>query len=365
MFLRRTTSIVRTLPLTLSIALCSGLGAQQFCDSTMQLWSSTSLQLPGADCQSWNTVGAVGTGIPGAPVGNPAPGLRFAHQFNLGSLPGTTPYSIIHLLHVPTGPGSALTFGPCPPWAAKIDLAIDYRAEAYLPLGAFGSSIGFRWAAVQNGHTYLCDRCGTTGSWQTATANLNWARRTDLGLSPALFTEPVTGTVLDLAAGPVRFGVVSTNSCPSPIGCGFAQSAFGQLDNFCASVHVLIGPGCPGTLGVPGNEPGEAHPGGSFVDRFTRIPYGLAVYVVGFDCELSNFGFLPFDLTNLGAPGCYLRTSLDLVGLASGNAPMASFTIDLSFAPPGLRFYTQGFSVDPGANAFWYVASDAALVIVQ
>lgn len=359
----------------LAAAVAGPVAAQSYCDSTMQNWSSTALQIAGADCMAsnpWNTSGVVSAATPGfLGAGNPPPSLRFSHAFTLGTPPGTSPWSTIHFLHTPNAPAAALTFGPCPPTAAtRIDLSVDYQALSYAPPGAFGGTIAFRWAAVQNGIVYLCDRCGCgscvpPGSWQIPIGSFALHSHQSLGLSPSRFTAPVTGAPLVLGAGPTRFGVVTGNSCFTFGGCGQAQTAVGLLDNFCVSVQANIGTGCVGSLGVPGNEPGPALAGGVFSNTFTRLPFGLVVFTLGYSCTTSGFGPLPFELSGIGAPGCHLRHSLDAIDVVIGTPPTATRSFMIPGGLLGLRFYTQGFSFDAPANPLGLVASDAAAVLVQ
>jgi hypothetical protein len=81
---------------------------------------------------------------------------------------------------------------------------------------------------------------------------------------------------------------------------------------------------------------------------------------------------LPFDLSGIGAPGCFLRINLILfeavaaVGLGSGGG-VAAFTWPLP-ADPALRgsnLFFQAFAVDANANALGLTSSNALQAVVQ
>ena len=132
-----------------------------------------------------------------------------------------------------------------------------------------------------------------------------------------------------------------------------------------AANYTPFGAGCAGSLGVPvlaaaaGSLP---LPGTTFTATITAAPNGLALMATGFSNTLSGSTPLPASLTNLGMPGCDLLVELLLLDVVSATGTTLAWSLPL---PPGgallgLRFYQQGFVVDPAANAFGLAASNGA-----
>jgi hypothetical protein len=72
---------------------------------------------------------------------------------------------------------------------------------------------------------------------------------------------------------------------------------------------------------------------------------------------------LPLDLTLLGAPGCWLRTSIEAVQPVQNVFGNATWSIAI---PPvlGATFYVQTLPFDPAVNALGLTASNGARVVI-
>ena len=72
------------------------------------------------------------------------------------------------------------------------------------------------------------------------------------------------------------------------------------------------------------------------------------------------------DLGVLGAPGCFGHVTPDVLDVVSGVAGAASFSLSIPATPAlaGFELHTQAIVVDPAANAFGGVVSDAATATV-
>jgi hypothetical protein len=72
---------------------------------------------------------------------------------------------------------------------------------------------------------------------------------------------------------------------------------------------------------------------------------------------------LPFDMTVIGAPGCFLRASLDglIVGVATDAQGSAKFTLPIPNLAGllGVQFYNQYTVFDGPANAIGLVTTNA------
>jgi PKD repeat protein len=125
--------------------------------------------------------------------------------------------------------------------------------------------------------------------------------------------------------------------------------------------------GCPGSLGVPGNEClAEPRLGASASASFTNLPQDAAIVVLGLGNSVSPFGPLPLELTPFGMPGCFGRVSPDSVEFVLGAGNRATWSLFVPNAAMYLctRLYTQAIALDAGANAGGATLSDAAAMVV-
>lgn len=175
-----------------------------------------------------------------------------------------------------------------------------------------------------------------------------------------------TGTNVNFALGLARnglFGAAATVFTPR-VWNGTLH--FETVDQGLA-IYQVFGAGCPGPLGVPGNQVTNGpHLGQTMSANFTNLPTSVAFHMLGFSRTFSNLGPLPADLTAFGAPGCAARVSADAISLllGSGNTATFSWTLPNNGAFLGMRLYNQALALAPGANALGGILSDAAMLVV-
>jgi hypothetical protein len=132
---------------------------------------------------------------------------------------------------------------------------------------------------------------------------------------------------------------------------------------------TFFGPGCAGTLGVPGLAPApQSRPllGTTLRLDATNLPVGAGIMMLGLGNTASPFGPLPLDLTPLGMPGCAGRVSPDAQTFLFGAGGTAQFALTLPLNPvlAGTLFYDQVLVLDPGVNAFGATMSDATASLI-
>jgi hypothetical protein len=133
------------------------------------------------------------------------------------------------------------------------------------------------------------------------------------------------------------------------------------------SSYVGFGSGCAGSMPVTRLVPGDTPRIGELLTvLINNLPADAAFVITGFSNTSSVLGPLPLDLTNLGMPGCSLRTSAESTLLVLGGGNRAGMELLLPFAGSliGLRFFQQAAVLDAPANAAGIVASDAIEAIV-
>jgi hypothetical protein len=130
--------------------------------------------------------------------------------------------------------------------------------------------------------------------------------------------------------------------------------------------YTVFGPGCTGTLGIPGNVVTNLpRIGQTMTANFTNLAFNVAFVLIGWSNTSSAFGPLPLDLTLIGAPTCFLRVSLDVATPISGAGGTATYSLAVpnSVTVLGFTLHTQALSFDT-VNPFGAVLSDAATVVV-
>jgi hypothetical protein len=151
---------------------------------------------------------------------------------------------------------------------------------------------------------------------------------------------------------------------------GNATTLFGdtwELDLGPLASFTPQGTGCVGSRGVPqlaalgGSLP---RAGQLFVTRTTNLPLGGPVFQLLGVSDADYGGTpLPLDLTLLGAPGCWLRTSIETVQPAQNILGAATWSIAI---PPvlGATFHLQTLPFDPTANGLGLTASNGGRVVI-
>jgi hypothetical protein len=163
-------------------------------------------------------------------------------------------------------------------------------------------------------------------------------------------------------AGPMVFTLASPGSNNSWI-----QATWLNLSLAPLAGYAVFGPGCPGSLGIPGNV-ATALPriGQSLSVNFTNLAQNAGIVLIGWSNTMAGSIPLPFNLGPLGAPGCHVRVSADASMLVLGGSGTVTYQLaipwSLSFL--GAVLYTQCLALNPGANALGAVTSDAAAATV-
>ena len=124
------------------------------------------------------------------------------------------------------------------------------------------------------------------------------------------------------------------------------------------STYVGFHPGCSGTLPatrlVPRDTPKIGKP---LKATLFDLPIDIALLAMGFGKPAA-----PVSLQAFGMPGCSFAINPDAIAGLVGANHQARFELPIPNKPPlvGLRFYHQALVLDPGANGFGAVTSDAA-----
>lgn len=179
--------------------------------------------------------------------------------------------------------------------------------------------------------------------------------------SEASFASPDAVLRVGLAQAAPVFGPVATSP---QFGQRLWNGAlhYGTTQRNGAAGYGLIGTGCPGSLGVPGNRATSLPRLGTSVSMvIDRLPASLGLLGFG-DQRLSP----ATDLAAYGMPGCpaYLDPFL-LVPLAGvANQASLSVAVPATASLVGAQLYVQALSLDPLLNAYGYATSDAAVLLV-
>lgn len=140
-----------------------------------------------------------------------------------------------------------------------------------------------------------------------------------------------------------------------------SQTAIGRVGP--TSTYVSFAGGCAGTRAtsrlVPMDTP---RIGATHVVHAFELPVDVAVMVFG----LAPIWPAPLSLGPLGMPGCTWRVATDALIMIGGQAGVARSLLQIPDAPwlVGMAFYNQAIVMDPGANMFGAVVSDAAVGVI-
>lgn len=203
---------------------------------------------------------------------------------------------------------------------------------------------------------------GTVGSRPNGTA---------LEVGATLIAEWSNGKVLVAAgASPQRIdlGFFPPNSACS--GSGWALGGDQLMANALLYVArpAVYGPtaaGCAGTSGVPtiAAAPGSRPLLGTTLNvTIGNLPLSQAIVALGFSDTQFGAIPLPFDLTPINMPGCFLRTDILLSTAVAGSGNTASWSLPVPNVGPlnGLVFFNQAFALDPAANPTGLTVSNLA-----
>lgn len=172
---------------------------------------------------------------------------------------------------------------------------------------------------------------------------------------------------LAITTGGSKYGIFSATITNSRIWNGILH--YGTQQTSEGAGFGYFAPGCAGTLGIAGQSfTGSPRLGSSLNVTVDRLPLSAMVYLIGFSRTTSSFGPLPFDMTAIGAPGCFGRVSLDaqLFSFGAGNTAAVSINVPANPNLAGLQAFTQPLVLDTGFNTLGVSMGDAwALLIAQ
>jgi hypothetical protein len=130
------------------------------------------------------------------------------------------------------------------------------------------------------------------------------------------------------------------------------------------AMWAVFGNGCPGPAGTPSlTTVGTLPVLGSTLAL--RVTYGIGaaagLLAVGLSDQQWGGGALPQSLAPIGMPGCSLRVSTEWLGGLTLSSGVANVAWQLPSAPAfvGFQFFAQGLVLDPTANPFGAVVTDA------
>ncbi len=138
---------------------------------------------------------------------------------------------------------------------------------------------------------------------------------------------------------------------------------------YSASVSQL-GPGCPGSRGVPDLGPmGPSRPvlGSLFTMEIRNaLTPGLVLGVMGVPGTHWGQHPLPAELGFLGMPGCYLYTDIQATGIVAsqGGTYRWALAIPIAAQLAGMSMRAQALCGDPGVNVLGAITSNGLSLIV-
>jgi hypothetical protein len=126
--------------------------------------------------------------------------------------------------------------------------------------------------------------------------------------------------------------------------------------------HAPFGSGCAGSAGVPRLD-AESLPwiGSALTLRLSNLPPQMpAALNLGFSNSAWGALSLPFPLTGIGMPGCWLLVSPDVLCSIPGTSGTTTFRIQIPFDPSlvWVSFHNQAIVLDPGANPLGLTTSN-------
>lgn len=132
-------------------------------------------------------------------------------------------------------------------------------------------------------------------------------------------------------------------------------------------IVAQVGPGCAGTFGTPLLTASAPELGKPVALRCANLrPGQQGLFALGVSSTNYQGLPLPLDLTPLGMPGCFARTSAESLLIGTNTNGVLDTTIPMPTTPAtlGFQFFVQAFSQDPLINAFGAAASNALALTV-
>lgn len=188
---------------------------------------------------------------------------------------------------------------------------------------------------------------------------------TGCGMAYRTGTINVSTADLTITAGSSKFGLFTATQTTSRPWCGTLH--YDTLATGGSAGFGFFGAGCAGTAGITKMVAASpAQLGGTLSVDLDNLPLSAAVMLIGLSRTTAAFGPLPFDTSVIGMPGCLARVSLDAaVGVAgSGGTANWTFAIPSAINLIGFKMFQQALVIDPTANAFGAVLSDATATMV-
>lgn len=227
-----------------------------------------------------------------------------------------------------------------------------------LASNAWGNPVAYDFAFAFDAHrrrAVLFGGAGPNLALGTYEYDGTWQPRTQSGPSPRFGATMVYDAIRQQC---VLFGGTATT--------------FGGYynDTYCyralAPARALtFGQGCAGTGAAPGLLPAPYHVpylGMAFTSQLYGVPYGQPSFLAFGLSRTNTAGVpLPLSLQTYGLNGCTLWISPDTTRFATGTGSNAAVTFQVPNTPGlvGVRFYEQGFALDPGGNAAGLIVTRA------
>jgi hypothetical protein len=139
---------------------------------------------------------------------------------------------------------------------------------------------------------------------------------------------------------------------------GSTDSAAGKIEvSMLMARTASLGDGCVGSNGTPTisftGTPQQATT--LSLDLTNGLPSGIGLFIAG---TMNGFPF-PFDLTPIGAPGCFAYTDLAFTSaMLLDPLGAGSFVLPIPPSVVGFRFFAQYAVLDPLANPFGFTTSN-------
>jgi hypothetical protein len=148
------------------------------------------------------------------------------------------------------------------------------------------------------------------------------------------------------------------SSSGTPPASGTSGNAAGKIEvSMLTGKLSSHGDGCPGSNGTPlltMQGTGQVSTTVSF-DLTNGVQGGIALFIAG----TTNGGPFPFDLSVLGAPGCFAYTDLGITNVVLLDGVGAgSVVLPIPAGAAGVLLYAQYAVLDVPANAFGFTSSN-------
>lgn len=243
---------------------------------------------------------------------------------------------------------------PNPTTVYRGPLLVRFVRDTWIPLGLPNAFLWAPQAANENlVIDCICWQVVSTGQSIPPTQNFMAVHRSPNATISRAYMLNWTTTQPATAFGVDGLGV--------KLGFLLGDGNFVTHDGACAGSSGQV----PAIGGATGAWPQAGQP--FVVDLTQGVQSSLAVLVLGLDPLHYGSIPLPLDLTAIGAPGCRLWHSPDLLLPAVLTDPTGATSFTLQFpvaVPPAARVYATWLGLDPAANPFGFVPSGFATMIL-